>query len=86
MVKAKDLEEVKILEDLTCLKDPKATSYGILQTKYEVKPYTQVSILGSGSEKEGDISDAILAYYLFSPTELDSDDNHKYIELLQRHF
>ena len=35
MVKAKDLEEVKTLEDLTRLKNPKATSYGILQTKYK---------------------------------------------------
>ena len=35
MVKAKDLEKVKTLEDLTRLKDPKATSYGILQTKYK---------------------------------------------------
>ncbi|MGZ9467090.1 hypothetical protein [Staphylococcus epidermidis] len=86
MVKAKDLEEVKTLEDLTRLKDPKATSYGILQTKYKGKPYTQVSILGSDSDEENDISSAILAYYLFSPTELDSDDNHKYVEVASAPF
>ena len=86
MVKAKDLEKVKTLEDLTRLKDPKATSYGILQTKYKGKPYTQVSILGSDSDEENDISSAILAYYLFSPTELDSDDNHKYVEVASAPF
>ena len=49
------------------------------------KPYTQVSILGSDSDEENDIS-AILAYYLFSPTELDSDDNHKYVEVASAPF
>ena len=72
------------MEDLTRLKDPKATSYGILQTKYKGKPYTQVSILGSDSDEENDISSAILAYYLF--LELDSDDNHKYVEVASAPF
>ena len=68
------------------MKNLKATSYGILQTKYKGKPYTQVSILGSDSDEENDISSAILAYYLFSPTELDSDDNHKYVEVASAPF
>ena len=50
------------------------------------KPYTQVSILGSDSDEENDISSAILAYYLFSPTELDNDDNHKYVEVASAPF
>ena len=36
--------------------------------------------------EENDISSAILAYYLFSPTELDSDDNHKYVEVASAPF
>ena len=38
------------------------------------------------SDEENDISSAILAYYLFSPTELDSDDNHKYVEVASAPF
>ncbi len=85
MVKAKDLEEVKTLEDLTRLKILKR-HHMVFYRRNKGKPYTQVSILGSDSDEENDISSAILAYYLFSPTELDSDDNHKYVEVASAPF
>lgn len=76
----KDLIKVKELKDITKLKNPKAISYSIVQVKYKGKPYTDFSVLGNGSDSEKDAADAVLAYYLFSPVELDGK-NHKVLNV-----